>query len=46
MVITQWSPLKELSVTFKNRMGCKEGAAIVESIDDFKVHVVLVCPVV
>ena len=41
-VITHWSLLKGLSVTFQGRMGCEEGDAIVRSISDFKVPDVLV----
>ena len=36
IVIKQWSLLKGLSVTFQNRMDCKEGA-IVRFIADFEV---------
>ena len=39
-VITQWSLLKGLSVTFLDRMGCKEGDAMVRSNADFEVVVV------
>ena len=42
-VIIQWSLHKGLSVTFQDRMGCKEGDAIVRSIADFEVPDVLVC---
>ena len=42
-VIIQWSLHLELSVTFQDRMGCKEGDAIVRSIADFEVPGVLVC---
>ena len=31
MVITEWSLLERLSVTFQDRMGCKEGDAIVSA---------------
>ena len=39
----QWSLHLGLSVTFPDRMGCKEGDAIVRSIVDFEVSDVLVC---
>ena len=41
-VITQWSLLRGLSVTFQDRMGCNEGDAIVRLIVDFGVPDVLV----
>ena len=41
-VIIQWSLHLGLSVTFQDRMGCKEGGAIVRSIADFEVLDVLV----
>ena len=46
MVITQWSLLKGLSVTFQERMGGKKGDAIVSLTADFEVHDVLVSFVV
>ena len=42
-VITQWSLLKGLSVTFQDRMSCKEEDAIVRSVADFEVPDFLVC---
>ena len=42
-VIIQWSLLLDMSVTFQDRVGCKEGDAIVRSITDFEVPDVLVC---
>ena len=42
-VIIQWSLLKGLSVTFQDRMGCKEGDDNVKSIADFEVPDFLVC---
>ena len=41
--IIQWSLYEGLLVTFQNRMGCKEGNAIVRSVTDFEVPDVLVC---
>ena len=35
-VIKQWSLLNELYVTFQDRMGCREGDAIVRSITDLR----------
>ena len=43
MVIIQRSLNLGLSVMFKDRMGCKEGDAIVRSFADFEVPDVLVC---
>ena len=42
-VIIQCSLHKGLSVTFQDRMGCKEGDAIMMSIADFEVPDVLEC---
>ena len=42
-VIIQKSLHKGLSVTFQDKMGCKEGDANVRSIGDFEVLDVLVC---
>ena len=42
-VIIQWSLHKGLSMTFQDRMGCKEGDAIVKPNADFEVPDVLVC---
>ena len=42
-VFIQWSLLKVLSVTFKNRMGCKKWDAILRSTAHFEVPDVLVC---
>ena len=42
-VITQWLLLKGMSVIFQDGMGCKEGDAILRSIEDFEVPDILVC---
>ena len=42
-VITQWSLIEGMSVTFKDRIGCKDGDPIVRSDVDFEVADVLVC---
>ena len=43
IVIIKWSLRKRLSVTFQDRMGCKEGDAMVRSIADFEVPDIHVC---
>ena len=43
MVITQRSLLKELSVTFQDRMACKRGDVIVRLIANFEVPADFVC---
>ena len=42
-VITQWSLLKGPSVTFQDRMDCKEGDVFGKSIADFEMPKFLVC---
>ena len=42
-VITQWLLHLGLFVTFQDRMGCKEGEAIVRAFVDFEAPVVRVC---
>ena len=42
-VIIQWALHLGLSVTFQDRMSCKEEDAIVRSVADFEVPDVLVC---
>ena len=42
-VITQWSLLKGLSVTFHDMMGCKEGYVFMRSMVDFEEPDVRVC---
>ena len=42
-VITQRSLLKGVSVTFQDKVGCKEGDVIVRSVADFEVPDVRVC---
>ena len=42
-VIIQWSLHRGLSVTFQDKMGCKEGDGIVRSIAYFDVPDFLVC---
>ena len=42
-VITQWSLLNELSLTFQERTGCKEGEAYAKSISELEVPDVVLC---